>query len=299
MREGVGGPAGLEDCLTLTGGVRLPRLGLGTWGLREGQEIRETAACALAAGYRAFDAAAAYGNERGLGQALRESGLPRDDFFVTSKVWNADQGRGLTRRACLESLDRLGLERLDLYLLHWPCAGRSLEAWRDLEDLREAGLIRAAGVANFSQAQLGRLFAEARLRPEVNQIELHPYRRQEELVAFCRAEGVAVMAYSPLARGRVVKHQFFEKIGRRHGRTAAQTVLRWHWQKGVALVPKSVRPDRVRENADFFGFELSPEEMAAIDRQNQDRSVLKPPFQFDENGWVVEPAPHGQAAATS
>jgi diketogulonate reductase-like aldo/keto reductase len=156
-----------------------------------------------------------------------------------------------------------------------------------MEDLLDEGLVRAIGVANFDEAQTRILLASCRHRPQLDQIELHPQRARRELVEFLRGEGVAVMAHCPLGRGRAAKHQFFAKIGRRHGASAAQVVLRWHRQKGRAVIPKSVKPERVRENADIFDFELSPEEMAAIDRQNIERSVLKPPFAFDEDGWAI------------
>jgi diketogulonate reductase-like aldo/keto reductase len=265
----------------------MPRLGLGTW-LLEGAPLAASVEAALEAGYRHFDTAAAYRNEAELGRALRASGLPRQSLFVTSKIWNSDQGRELTRAACLASLERLGLERLDLCLLHWPVAGRSLAAWEELERLQADGLVGAAGVSNFDEAQLGQLWEGAAVKPQVNQVEMHPFRSRAGLLDWCRARSVVVTAYSPLARGRIRKSQLIQKLARKRGRTEAQIVLRWLFQRGVALIPKSATPERVRENAAIFGFALGPEEMAALGRQNQDRSVLKPKFEFDGEGFVVD-----------
>ncbi|MDR1109467.1 MAG: aldo/keto reductase [Deltaproteobacteria bacterium] len=277
----------ISSQIKLANGLGMPRLGLGTWGLSGRAAVAPAVEAALEAGYRSFDTASVYGNEAELGASLRESGLARGELFVASKVWNSDQGPGLTRQACLGSLERLGLQFLDLLLLHWPVALRSLQAWEEMERLLSEGLVRAIGVSNFGKGHLARLLAACGTRPMVNQIELHPYLSQEPLAGYCRDQGIVVEAYSPLARGQVRKNQFFQKLARRHGRSVAQVVLRWHFQGGRALIPKSATPQRVRENGAIFDFVLSPEEMAGIGRQNQDRSVLRPRFELDGEGWVM------------
>jgi diketogulonate reductase-like aldo/keto reductase len=272
--------------IKLANGLGFFRQGLGTWGLNGSQIVRPAVETALAAGYRRFDTAKAYENETELGESLRSAALPREGFFVTSKVWNDEQGRGATREACLRSLERLGLDYLDLYLLHWPVASKSLECWADMEALLGEGLVRAIGVSNFQEQHLSLLIKQADVKPMVNQVELHPYLTQEKLVDCCHRLGVVLEAYSPLARGKIKKNQFFQKLARKYNRTCAQVMLRWHFQSGRAFIPKSTNPERIRENAAIYDFVLSPEDMAAINRQNQNRSVLKPPFEFDEYGWI-------------
>jgi diketogulonate reductase-like aldo/keto reductase len=276
-----------SSSINLANGLAMPKLGLGTW-LLSGVAVRPATEAALDVGYRRIDTAAAYGNETELGEVLKGSLVRREDLFVTSKVWNNEQGRGLTTRACMESLERLGLTYLDLYLIHWPVAGRSLEAWEELERLLSDGHVKAIGVSNFQENHLEALMRLGGIKPMVNQLELHPYLTREELCGYCAQQGLVVDAYSPLARGGVLKHQFFQKLARKYTRSVAQVVLRWHFQKGRAFSPKAATPDRVRENSAIFDFVLAPEDMAAINRQNQSRSVLKPKFTFDQEGWVVE-----------
>ncbi|MDR2443078.1 MAG: aldo/keto reductase [Deltaproteobacteria bacterium] len=277
----------INSKIRLYNGLAMPRLGLGTWGL-SGRDLELAAQTALEVGYRHFDTAAAYENETTLGQALNSSGLKREELFVVSKIWNSDQGEGLTERAYDDILSRLGLDKLDLCLLHWPVASKTLKAWECLSDLYAKGRVSAVGVANFDLAQLKWLLASSELKPMVNQIELHPYRSQTELTDFCREKGVVVSAYCPLARGKIKKNQFLQKIARRHEKTVAQVVLRWHFQNGLAFIPKSAQPDRIRQNADIYDFCLTPEEMAGLGKQNQDRSVLKPKFKFDSDGFIIE-----------
>jgi diketogulonate reductase-like aldo/keto reductase len=268
-----------------------PELGLGTWRL-DGDRLTRAVEAALEAGYRHFDTAPAYHNERTLGRALAASGTPRERLFVVSKIWNSDQGRGLTRPACLASLERLGLDYLDLCLIHWPVAGRSLECWRDLEGLVAEGLIKGAGVSNFEEAQLERLFELAEIKPVDNQVEVHPHRSRRSLMAMCERLGVKVTAYCPLARGQLNKSQNLIRVAERLGRTVPQVILRWHLQKGRGVIPKSGDPERIRENARLFDFELTPADTRVLDRQNQDRSVLTPKFPLDSDGYVIDEA-HG------
>jgi diketogulonate reductase-like aldo/keto reductase len=262
-------------------------LGLGTWRL-EGDGLKRAAEAALAAGYRHFDTAPAYHNERALGEALAASKVPREELYVTSKVWNSDQGRDLTRAACLASLEKLGLDYLDLYLIHWPVKGRSLRCWEELERLASDGLIRGAGVSNFEEAQLRWLLERVSTRPAVNQAEIHPHHAKEPLAALCRERGIHLTAYAPLARGQLNKSQNLIRLAVKHGRAVPQVILRWHLQKGRSVIPKSARPERILENAGLFDFTLDDSDMAVLDKQNQNRSVLAPRFPIDSLGFVID-----------
>jgi diketogulonate reductase-like aldo/keto reductase len=226
---------------------------------------------ALEAGYRSIDTAAIYGNEAGVGAALASSGIAREDLFVTTKLWNADQGYDATLRAFDASLAKLGLDHVDLYLIHWPTPARDLyrETWQAIEKLAADGRIRAAGVSNFQPAHLRRLLEGSALVPAVNQIELHPGLQQRELRALHSELGIATEAWSPLAQGAVLGEPALTKIAERYGKSPAQVVLRWHLQLGNVVIPKSVTPARIRENIDVFDFALDDEEMsqiAALDR---------------------------------
>ncbi len=248
----------------LRGGVKLPLLGLGVWQSSPGDETRQAVLAALRAGYRLVDTARAYRNEEDVGAALRESGLPRDEVFVTTKLWNTDHGFDATLRACDESLRRLGLERLDLYLVHWPVQGLRHETWRAMERLLADGRTRAIGVSNYTIRHLDELLARASSPPSVNQIELHPFLQQRALVDHCRAHGLHVQAYGPLVRGHRLDDPVLARVAARHGRTPAQVLVRWGLQQGFSTIPKSVHPERILENADVYGFELDREDLAAL-----------------------------------
>ncbi len=258
--------SGPTDTVKLNNGVEMPWLGLGTWQASEGAEVQDAVRHALELGYRHIDTASIYGNERGVGAALRDSGVPRDDVFITTKVWNEDVRGGHDRvlRAFDASLERLGLETVDLYLVHWPVADRFVEAWRALEKLYADGRVRAIGVSNFLRHHLKALLADCHVVPAVNQIEHHPRLQQPDLLAFCREHGIVVEAWSPIMKGRVLQVPELREIGERHGKTAAQVTLRWNLQNGVVTIPKSVHRERIAENADLFDFELSDDEMATI-----------------------------------
>lgn len=249
----------------LNNGVSIPQLGFGVFQVPD-EETTSAVRHALEAGYRAIDTAAIYGNEAGVGRALAESGLPREDVFVTTKVWNTDQGYDATLRAFDASLDRLGLDHVDLYLIHWPTPARDLyqESWRALTRLAAEGRIRAAGVSNFQPAHLQRLLDAGDLVPAVNQIELHPGLQQAELRAFHADHGIATQAWSPLAQGAVLDDPAITAIAERLHKSPAQVVLRWHLQLGNIVIPKSVTPARISENIDVFDFELTAGDMAAI-----------------------------------
>lgn len=242
----------------------MPLFGLGVFQTPEGEEVYNAVTWALEAGYRLVDTAAVYRNETGVGRALRDSGVPRSDYFVTTKVWNTDQGYESTLQACEASLTRLGLDYVDLYLIHWPKPRLTAGTWRALEHLRAEGRTRAIGVSNFEPHHLDALMADAEVAPAVNQVELHPHLQQPEVRAACARLGTVVQAWSPLKRGRVLDEPVIGSIAEEHGATPAQVILRWQLQSGMSTIPKSVRRERIRENGDIFWFELSPEDIAAI-----------------------------------
>ncbi|MEU6812935.1 aldo/keto reductase [Streptomyces sp. NPDC046831] len=251
--------------VTLHNGVTMPQLGFGVFQVPDAETTAAVTA-ALDAGYRSVDTAAIYGNEAGVGKALAVSGLAREEVFVTTKLWNADQGYDATLRAFDASLAKLGLDHVDLYLIHWPTPARDLyrESWKAIERLVADGRIRAAGVSNFQPAHLRRLLDSSSLVPAVNQIELHPGLQQNELRALHAELGIVTEAWSPLAQGAVLGEEAITAVAQRHGKSPAQVVLRWHLQLGNVVIPKSVTPARIRENLDVFGFTLSDDEMAAI-----------------------------------
>ncbi|WP_031468772.1 aldo/keto reductase [Sciscionella sediminilitoris] len=244
--------------VTLNNGVTMPQLGYGVFQVPEAETVAAVSS-ALEAGYRSIDTATAYGNESGVGRAIAESGLAREDLFVTTKLWNADQGYDNTLRAFDTSMGELGLDYLDLYLIHWPAPALEQypETWRAFEKLHADGRIRAIGVSNFQPTHLRKLAETSALVPAVNQIELHPYLQQESLRAFHAEQGIVTEAWSPLAKGgELLGEPVIAELAAKHGRTPAQIVLRWHLQRGTVVIPKSVTPARIRENLEVFGFEL-------------------------------------------
>jgi diketogulonate reductase-like aldo/keto reductase len=255
----------IGSTVALRGGVRMPLLGLGVWQSSPGDETRQAVLAALRAGYRLVDTARAYRNEEDVGAAIRECGLPRDEIFVTTKLWNSDHGFDSTLRACDDSLRRLALERLDLYLIHWPVQGLRQETWRAMERLLAEGRTRAIGVSNYTVRHLDELLAHAATPPSVNQVELHPFLHQRALVDHCRVHRIQVQAYAPLVRGHRMDDPVLGRVAARHGRTPAQILVRWSLQHGFATIPKSVHARRIVENADVYGFELDRDDMAALD----------------------------------
>jgi diketogulonate reductase-like aldo/keto reductase len=243
-------------------GVRMPLLGLGVWQVPSGRATEQGVAWALEAGYRHIDTAAAYGNERSVGIAVRNSGLPREDVFVTTKWMPV---RPNPARELARSLERLGLEYVDLYLVHWPMPFAEGRGWRAFEDLREQGLARAIGVSNFGIDRLASLVAGARRPPAVNQVQFSPGHLRQRLLEYCAGQGIAFEAYSPLDRGRAVAHPVIVDIARRMDRDPAQVTLRWAIQHGAIVIPKSTHRERIRANAAIFDFELSPADMRTID----------------------------------
>jgi 2,5-diketo-D-gluconate reductase A len=267
--------------VTLHDGVEIPQLGFGVFQVPP-DDTQEVVEEALAAGYRHVDTAAAYRNERGVGAAIAASGIPREEVFVTTKLWNSQQGHDSTLEAIGKSLGRLDMDYVDLYLIHWPAPAQDLyvETWRAFEEIREEGRARTIGVSNFRIEDLERLERETDTMPTVNQVELHPRFQQSELRAWHRDHGIATEAWSPLGQGHLLDEEAIVEIAERHGRTPAQTILRWHLQLGNVVIPKSVTPERIRENFDVFGFELSEEEMAAFDSIDTGRRFGPDPATF-------------------
>ncbi|MFG7943120.1 aldo/keto reductase [Streptomyces cacaoi] len=271
--------------ITLNNGVPMPQLGFGVWQVPD-DEATAAVATALETGYRSIDTAAIYENERGVGRALAASGLPREELFVTTKLWNAEQGYDSTLRAFDASLERLGLEQVDLYLIHWPmpAVDRYLDTWKAFEKIYADGRARAIGVSNFQPAHLNRVLELGGTTPALNQIELHPTLQQSVPRAYHADHGIATEAWSPLGQGgALLKDPKLARIAEKHGRTPAQVVLRWHLQLGNVVIPKSVTPSRIRENFDVFGFSLDAEDMAAIGTLNTDTRLGADP---DENNWM-------------
>ncbi|WKA52908.1 aldo/keto reductase [Planococcus liqunii] len=260
----------INSTKTLHNGVEMPRFGLGVYKMTDKEVAVEAMLAAIDAGYRAIDTAAVYQNENEVGEALRSSRVKREELFITSKVWNTDQGYDNTLRAFEASLERLGFDYLDLYLTHWAIPDTYEETYRAIQRLYDEKLVRSIGVSNHQQHHLEKILAKANTKPMVNQIELHPQLTQEPLREFCAENEIAVTSWSPLARGRLLEDPVLAKIGEAHGKSIAQVVIRWHLQSDLIVIPKSVTPSRIVENADVYDFALSAEEMKMIDELNQD-----------------------------
>jgi methylglyoxal/glyoxal reductase len=271
----------LQDTTTLHNGVKMPWFGLGVFKVKEGSEVVESVKAALKNGYKSIDTAAVYKNEEGVGQALKEAGVPREELFITTKVWNSDQGYESTLQAFETSLEKLGLDYLDLYLIHWPVAGKYKETWKALEKLYKDGRVRAIGVSNFHVHHLKDLMADAEIKPMVNQVEYHPHLAQTELLEFCKAEGIQLEAWSPLKQGELLSEPTIVEIAEKYKKSTAQVILRWDLQNGVVTIPKSIKEHRIIENADIFDFELSVEDMNVLNSLNKDERVGPDPDNFD------------------
>ena len=275
----------LQDTTTLHNGVKMPWFGLGVFKVEEGPELVNAVKVAIKHGYRSIDTAAIYENEEGVGQGIREglkeAGISREDLFVTSKVWNADLGYESTIAAYEKSLQKLGLEYLDLYLIHWPVEGKYKEAWRALETLYKEGKVKAIGVSNFQIHHLKDLMEDAEVKPMVNQVECHPRLTQKEVQAFCKEQGIQLEAWSPLMQGELLDNDVLQAIATKHGKSVAQVILRWDLQNGIVTIPKSTKEHRIVENSTIFDFELTEEEMNQIDGLNQNHRVGPDPDNFD------------------
>ncbi|OAS16665.1 aldo/keto reductase [Paenibacillus oryzisoli] len=275
----------LQTTTTLHNGVTMPYLGLGVFKVEDGPEVVQAVKAALQLGYRSIDTAAIYGNESSVGQGIREGmaeqGLTRDQLFVTSKVWNADLGYESTIAAYEASLEKLGLNYLDLYLIHWPVQGKYVEAWRALETLYQEGRVKAIGVSNFQIHHLEDVMGTASIKPMVNQVELHPLLAQTDLHDFCKTHGIQLEAWSPLMQGQLLDNPTLKGIAERHGKSIAQVILRWDLERGIVTIPKSTKEHRILENGSIFDFELSADDMAAINAMNQNLRVGPDPDNFD------------------
>jgi diketogulonate reductase-like aldo/keto reductase len=262
-------------------GEEIPQLGFGVFQVPPA-ETEEAVILALNAGYRHLDTAAAYRNEGAVGQAIRASGVDRGEIFVTTKCWNEDQGHEQAKRACHASRERLELEHIDLYLIHWPVPAhdRYVETWKAFIELQQEGLVRSIGVSNFQQEHLERIVSETGVTPAVNQIELHPHLQQQGLRREHEDLGILTEAWSPLAQGAVLDDPTILEIAEHHAKTPAQVVIRWHVQLGNVVIPKSVTPSRIEENFDVFDFELASEEMEAIKGLDQGRRTGPDPDTF-------------------
>ncbi len=263
---------------TLNNGINMPQVGLGVWKIAD-EQAPETINIAIEKGYRLIDTAMIYQNERGVGKALAQTAVPRDELFITTKVWNADQGYDKTLRAFDTSLEKLGLSYVDLYLVHWPTPmyDNYVETYQALEKLYADKRVKAIGVCNFDIEHLERLRKECHITPAVNQVECHPYLQQRELKAYCDEHGITLQAYSPLMNGRaILEDEVIGNIAKKHHKTAAQIVLRWHLERGHCIIPKTVTPSRMEENLAVFDFELDEEDLqhiAALDRGERVNSV--------------------------
>ncbi|WP_430487519.1 aldo/keto reductase [Priestia flexa] len=275
----------LQDTVTLNNGVKMPGFGLGVFKVEEGPELVEAVKAAIKNGYRSIDTAAIYENEEGVGegirQGLKETSLSREELFVTSKVWNSDLGYEETLKAYETSLQKLGLDYLDLYLIHWPVEGKYKDAWRALETLYKKEKVKAIGVSNFQIHHLEDLLQNAEVKPVINQVEYHPRLTQKELRAYCEQQNIQLEAWSPLMQGELLDNDVLSAIAAKHNKSTAQVILRWDVQNGVITIPKSTKEHRIIQNADIFDFELTSDEMQEIDALNQNHRVGPDPDNFD------------------
>lgn len=267
--------------IKLNTGAEMPMVGLGLYKTNTPEEMQETIQAAFAQGYRLLDTAAMYQNELELGAAIKQTEIAREEIFVTTKVWNEAQRGGLVREAFEESLRRLDMAYVDLLLIHWPVREKTVETWAILEDIFTEGLAKAIGVANFLAADLETIKMYGKIQPAVNQIELHPRLNQRELQRFCQEQGIVVQAHSTIMRGRLLDNELLNSIGEHYGKTSTQVILRWQLQNQVAVIPKSSKPERLKENMDIFDFELNEVEMAAIDALNNGERCCADPLNFD------------------
>ncbi|WP_159886314.1 aldo/keto reductase [Paenibacillus puerhi] len=272
--------AHIRDTVKLHNGVNMPWLGLGVWKTKDGDEVIHAVTEALKAGYRSIDTAAIYGNEAGVGEAIRQSGIPRDEIFLTTKVWNGDQGFEQTLLAFEESRKKLLVDTIDLYLIHWPVKDKYKETWKALIKLQKEGYVRAIGVSNFHAHHLQDIIEDSGVVPTVDQVELHPLLQQRELREYCRSHQIQLEAWSPLMQGNL-DLPLLTELAAKYGKSPAQIILRWDLQQGVVVIPKSVTASRIQENADIFDFSLSDEDLARLDQLNANKRFGSNPDNFN------------------
>ena len=271
----------LDTTVLLHGDVAIPQLGFGVFKVDEGNEVEAAIAEAFDVGYRHIDTATIYRNEEGVGRAIAASGIPRSQLFITTKLWNSDQGYESALAAIDANLSRLGLGYVDLYLVHWPKPEHTQETWRAMEEIQASGKARAIGVSNFLPDHLDQLLEHATVPPSINQIEFHPHLQSPDLVDYCLGHDIVIEAWSPLKAGHIIDDDELAAIAVAHGVTVAQVVLRWVLQRGIVAIPKSVTPSRIASNADLYGFELSDSEVARINAMERNDRVGPDPANFD------------------
>lgn len=263
----------------LSNGIKIPSIGFGTYKSGDNNETAEIVKYALECGYRQIDTASFYGNEVGIGNAIKESKVKREDIFLVTKLWNDDHGYDNTIEAFNKSLNNLQVDYIDLYLIHWPNK-LNAETWRAFEHLYETGKVKAIGVCNFKVEHLEELKKTAKIMPMVNQVEIHPFSTKNNIINYCKDNNIKVVAWSPISRGRVLSNELMIDLSQKYKKSIVQIVLRWHMQKGVIPIPKSSNENRIKENIDIFDFEISSEDMKAIDSLDEgyDMSVTTPPL---------------------
>ena len=270
----------LTDTATLKNGVKMPQVGLGVYKMEDGNEVVKAVKSALDLGYRHIDTASFYDNEEGVGQAIQESKIPREDLFITTKVWNDEQGYEETLQAFDRSLNKLGIEYLDLYLIHWPVGGKYKETWKALEKLYKDGKVKAIGVCNFMEHHLEDLIKDAEVKPMVNQVEFHPELYQKDLAEYCRQNEIQLEAWAPLGRGKYFDAAILKELADKYNKTPAQIILKWDLQHGIVTIPKSSNKDRQAQNADLYDFELTDEEIQQINELHKDNRIGFHPDEF-------------------
>lgn len=271
----------ITDCTVLNNALEMPWLGFGVFQIDDGRDTERAVRSALEVGYRSIDTAAVYKNERGVGKAMRDSSIPREDIFLTTKVWNSDQRAKRTLAAFEDSLKRLKTEYVDLYLVHWPVPGRYKETWQVMQEIYQSGRAKAIGVSNFQIHHLEGILRDDQIVPAVNQVEFHPYLVQPDLLAFCQSYQIQLEAWAPLVKGEIVSEVVAQRLASKYRKTPAQVALRWDLQHEVVTIPKSTRPHRIAENADIFDFELSETEMKELDALDEGRRTGPDPDNFD------------------
>ncbi|MGD8778485.1 MAG: aldo/keto reductase [Ignavibacteria bacterium] len=272
---------GISGKVKLNNGVEMPYFGLGVFQVEDGSQVINAINYALEAGYRHIDTASFYGNEKGVGEAVRNSSIPREEIFVTSKVWNSDQGYDSTLKAFDITMKKFGFDYLDLYLIHWPVKSKYKDTWKAFESIYKEGRVKAIGISNFLEHQIEDLLQAAEIVPMVNQMEFHPYLVQQDLIDYCYSKNIRYEAWSPLMQGMILSDEVLTQLAEKYNKTTAQIVLRWNLQKGVVTIPKSVKKERIFSNSRIFDFELTQEDVRIIDALDKNKRIGPDPGNFD------------------